>query len=241
MEAAQSRAAQSGPVTTRCNNTLSRLEHHMFIGIFLQFCALIENICDDYLGRGRSPILHHAIYTYIQQHSELANNDAMVQLGKDFISRLTVFIEHVMLLRRIVGRMSIMVNHTGCASFLVELSANPLCIYILNQMECTTMMVGGQITAFKTITGQECWRNGKLNTFFANLASHLKTTFASFHVVSISEINLRGQILDMKVAIINDPKFGKEDLSAEDRIMQEIFQGILANLPPAGTKQLPGA
>ena len=68
-----------------------------------------------------------------------------------------------------------------------------------------------------------------------------KMTFASFHVVSISEIKLRGQVVDMKVDLMNDPNFGKEDLSAEDRIMQAIFQDILSKLPPAGTKQLPGA
>jgi len=234
---------QSRPVTRTCDNTLSRLPPDEFILRFNQGCLQIYSICDNYLGRGLNAILDNALELFIQKNAHLALNDkeAMVRLGKDFISNLTNFIEHVRLLRRIVGRMSIMVNHTGCASFLVELSANPLCIYILNQMECTTMMVGGQITAFKTITGQECWRNGKLNTFFASLARHIKMTFASFHVVSISEIKLRGQVVDMKVDLMNYPNFGKEDLSAENRIMQAIFQGILANLPKAGTKQLPGA
>ena len=238
-------AAQSRPVGT-CDNTLSRLPHCDFIKLFKGFCRQIEIICDDYFGRSISAILHHALKSFIQKnaHAHLGLNDkgAMVQLGKDFISNLTDFIEHVRLLRDIVGRMSIIVNHTGCASFLEALSANPICIDILSQMECTTMMIGGQMTTFKTITGQECWRDRKLNIFFANLEIHLKMTFASFHVVSISQIKLRGQLVDMKVAIINDPNFGKEVLSAEDRIMEAIFQEILSKLPPAGTTKLcPGA
>ena len=234
---------QSRPVGT-CDNTLSRLPPDQFILRFNQGCLQIYSICNNYLGRCLNAILDNALELFIQKNAHLALNDkdAMVQLGKGFTSNLKEFIEHVRLLRCIVGRMSNMVNDTGCASFLVELSANPICIHILNRMECTTMMIGGQMTTIKTITGQECWRNGKLNTFFANLASHIKTTFASFHVVSISEIKLRGQIVDMKVAIINDPNFGKEVLSEEDQIMQAIFQGILAKLPAAGTTKLcPGA
>jgi hypothetical protein len=238
-------AAQSRPVVVRCDNTLSRLPPHLFIELFKEFCKQIEQICDDYLNRSLGPIMHHALRLFIQKNALLALNDrnAIVQLGKDLVSNLTEFIEHVRLLRGIVGRMTIIVDHTdtACASFLKALSANPICIHILNQMECTTMMVGGQMTTFKELVGQKCWRNGKLNTFFASLASHIKMTFASFHVVSISEIKLRGQVVDMKVDLMNDPNFGKEDLSAEDRIMQAIFQGILANLPKAGTKQLPGA
>jgi hypothetical protein len=233
---------QSRPVGT-CDNTLSRLPTDEFIDRFNGNCKQIEKICDDYFVRGRDAILDNALELFIQKNAHLALNDkdAMVQLGKDFISNLTNFIEDVRLLRGIVGRMSIIVNHTGCASFLEALSANPICIDILSQMQCTTMMIGGQMTTFKIITGQECWSNEKRNAFLTNLASHIKTTFASFHVVSISEIKLRGQVVDMKVDLMNDPNFGKEELSAEDQIMQAIFQGILANLPAASTKQLPVA
>ena len=235
--------AQSRPVVVRCDNTLSRLPPHLFIELFKEFCKQIEQICDDYLNRSLDSIMYHALRLFIQKNALLALNDmnAIVQLGKDLVSNLKGFIVNVNYLRGIVGRMSTTVTNTDPASFLKALSANPICIDILNQMECTTMMVGGQITTFKKITWQKCWRNGKLNTFFASLASHIKMTFASFHVVSISEIKLRGQVVDMKVDLMNDPNFGKEDLSAEDRIMQAIFQDILSKLPPAGTKQLPGA
>jgi hypothetical protein len=159
--------------------------------------------------------VYHALFAYIQKHPYLAKNakDIMREIVADVTTHLEGFIKHVNDLRGIVGRMNITVNHTGPASFLEQLSANPICIHILSQMGCRTMMVGGQMTGLKDLVGQECWRNGKLNTFFANLAIHIKTTFNAFDVVSTSQIELNASLIELKLKILEDPDFGKEELS----------------------------
>lgn len=228
MGAAQSRV---------CDNTLSRLSNEAFKIHMDIDCKNIEGICDDYLSRGQDAMMHHALLAYRQKSPLLATVESM----SDFKVQLSEFINGVNDLRCIVGRMAMTVNYTGPASFLEKLSANPICRYILTQMECTTMMVGGQITPFKEFFRQECWRNDKLNRFFSNLATHLKNTFASFHVVSKSQIELEGKLVDLKTAILNDPKFEKEALSPEDLVIQQILQETLKTLPAACNKQVPSA
>jgi hypothetical protein len=226
-------AAQS----TECDNTLSRLSNNAFKIRMNEYCLVILQICDDYLSRGQDAMMHHALLAYRQKSPLLATDESMT----DFKVQLSEFINGVNELRGIVGRMAMTVNYTGPASFLEKLSANLICRNILSQMECKTMMVGGHMTNYKDVIGQECWRNDKLNRFFSNLATHLKKTFASFHVVSKSQIVLEGLLVALKTEILNDPNFEKEVLSQEDLIIQQILQETLKTLPAACNKQVPSA
>jgi hypothetical protein len=192
------------------------------------FCERIEVICKNYLERGMNAIVYHAMFAYIQKHSWLAKNakDIMAELVADVTIRLEGFIAHVRELRGIIGRMEMTVRHPGPASFLEQLSANPICRHILSEMECTTMMVGGAITTFKKVLGQECWRNEKLTDFFTRLGRYLIETFQNFEVVSTSQIALEGQLIDLRMQILQDPDFGKEELSPVAMVIKSVLLEI---------------
>lgn len=221
-------AAQSRPVVVRCDNTLSRLPPHLFIVRMKPFCERLELICSDYLGRGLDPIVFHAIVAYKKKHRELARNgkEILKELVEDVTIWLEGFIEHVRGLRFIIGRMEMTAKNTGPASFLEQLSANPICVHILSQMRCSTMIVGGAMTTLKEVIGQECWRNGKLNNFFGSLESYLIRTFNEFKVVSTSQIELEAQLLDLKMQIMEDPDFGKKELSPVEMVIKEVLLDI---------------
>jgi hypothetical protein len=233
MGAAQSRHV---PITGTCDNTLSRLELNVFIVVLKPFCEQIEFICNDYLGRSLNAIVYHALIAYIQKHYCLAKNakDIMAELVADVTTHLEGFIKDVRKLREIVTRMNLIAKDTGPASFLEQLSENPICRHILSQMGCKIGIVGGQFTRFKEVFGQECWRNGKLNTFFGNLASYLKKTFSFFHVISTSQIELKGELLQLSMKILEDPEFGKEELSPVAMAIRAVFLEIkLEQLNPS--------
>jgi hypothetical protein len=237
-------AAQSRPVVVRCDNTLSRLLSHEFIARMKPFCLRIVKICDDYLGRSLDAIVYRAILAYIQKHRGLARNgkEILAELVANVTARLEGFITDVRKLRETVFRMNIIANDTGPASFLEELSANPICRHILSEMGCSTMMVGGAITTFKEVIGQDCWRNEKLTDFFSRLGSHLTTTFREFNVVSTSQIELEGQLLDLRMQILQDPDFGKEELSPVAMVIKGVLLDIkLEKLKALATPNVRGA
>jgi hypothetical protein len=228
-------AAQSRPVDVRCDNTLSRLEPHAFINCMKPFCERIEIICNDYFKRSLDAIVYHALCAYIQKHSHLDKN-VMMELVKDVTIKLEGFIAHVRELRDVIGHMKMTVNHTAPASFLNKLSANPICIHILSQMGCRTMMVGGAITTFKEVVRQECWRNAKLTDFFARLGVYLIETFKGFEVVSTSQIELEVQFLDQRMQILDDPDFGKEELSKAAMAIKSVLLDIRLEKLKSGDK-----
>jgi hypothetical protein len=238
-------AAQSRPVVVRCDNTLSRLPPHEFIARMKQFCLRIARICDDYLGRSLNAIVYHAILAYIQKHRRLARNgkEILAELVADVTVRLEGFITDIRKLRETVTRMEIIVKHTGPASILEQLSANPICRHILSAMGCSTMMVGGAITTFKEVIGQECWRNEKLTDFFTRLERHLIDTFKDFAVVSTSQIELEGQLIDLRVQILKDPDFEKEEgLSEVAMVIKKVLLDIkLDKLKALATPNVRGA
>lgn len=231
-------SAQSRPVVVRCDNTLSRLQPHVFIALMKPFCVRIEVICNDYLERGLDAIVYHAILAYNQKHRGLARNgkEILAELVADVTIQLEGFITDVRKLRETVTRMKIIANHTGPASFLEQLSANPICRHILSVMECTTMMVGGAITTFKEVFGQECWRNEKLNDFFARLGRYLIETFKKFEVVSTSQIELEAQLLDLRMQILQDPDFRKEELSLVAMVIMSVLLEIKLERLDSGGK-----
>jgi hypothetical protein len=182
------------------------------------YCTSIEKICNDYLKRNLDAIVYNALHAYIQKHFQSSKNDKdSMNITKELVTDVKVqlegFITDVRELREIIGRMKIIAKHTGPASFLKKLSENPICRHILSEMGCTTMIVGGRITPFKEFFGQECWRNAKLTVFFARLGRYLVETFKKFEVVSDSQIELEGQIIEMRVQILNDLNFVEIELS----------------------------
>jgi hypothetical protein len=218
-------AAQSRLV---CDNTLSRLPPHLFVDRLKRFCERVEQICDDYFERGLDPIMYHATLAYIQKHHALVKHEKKIvaPLVADMIARLERFIADVRELRITVTRMGIIANHIGPASFLEQLSANPICAHILSEMGCSTMMVGGAITTFKEVIRQECWRNEKLTDFFSRLGRYLIETFGKFNVVSTSQIEHKGQLLDLRMQILQDPNFAKEELSPVALVIKEVLLEI---------------
>ena len=250
MGAAQSRPARpvvDVDVVVDVDNTLSRLLPHEFISRMDLFCTSIETICNDYLKKNLDAIVYNALHAYIQKHFQSSKNDKdsmniMKELVADVRDQLEGFITDVRELREIIGRMKIIAKHTGPASFLKKLSENPICRHILSEMGCTTMIVGGRITPFKEFFGQECWRNAKLSDFFARLRRYLVETFMKFEVVSASQIELEGQLLDLRMQILQDPDFGKEELSPVAMVIKGVLLDIkLEKLKALATPNVRGA
>lgn len=152
---------------------------------------------------------------------------------------MSVFLEQIKTLRKILVRLDVIVKNNEQSDFLEKMSAHPICRKVLEDMGCHSMMIGGRMTIWKRVIGQETWRHGKLNTFSSNLSLYLKKTFASFHIPRNSEIVQRGQIQDMFLEALTNPDFGKPDLSAVDKVVQNIYKELavefLKNMPPAGT------
>ena len=98
------------------------------------------------------------------------------------------------------------------------------------------MMVGGAITKFKEVIGQECWRNEKLTDFFTKLGRYLIETFQNFEVVSTSQIDLEAQFLDMRMQILEDPDFGKEELSQVAMVIKSVLLEIKLERLESGGK-----
>jgi hypothetical protein len=151
---------------------------------------------------------------------------------------MSVFLEQIKILRKILVRIDVIVKNNEQFDFLEKMSVHPICRKVLEDMGCYTMMIGGHMTIWKRLIGQETWRNEKLNTFFSNLSLYLKKTFASFHIPRNSEIVQRGQIQDIFLEALSNPDFGKPELSAVDKVVQEIYKELavdfLKNMPPAG-------
>jgi hypothetical protein len=205
------------------------------------YCKQIEKICNDYLKRSLDAIVYNALYAYIQKHFQSSkNNKNSMNITKELVEdvrvRLEGFITDVRELREIIGRMKIIANYTGPASFLGQLSANRICRHILSEMGCTTMMVGGRITPFKEFFGQECWRNAKLPDFFARLGLYLIATFKKFEVMSASQIELEAQVLDMRDQILNDLNFVEKELSPIANAIKSVLLGIMLERLNSGSK-----
>jgi len=233
------------PITRRCDNTFSRLQPLEFIPKFRHYCLQIVKICDDYLGRSTGAIVHHALLAFKQKHRKLAMNarDILEELVADVTARLEGFLTEVRQLRITLTRMEIIANHTGPASFLEELSANPLSKHILSEMGSKTMMVGGQITKLKELFGRQCWSDEKLTDFFTRLGIHLTQTFKGFAVVSTSQIELEGQLMDLKMQLLKDDELWKEELSPVAMVIKAVLLEVKLDQLKASTtiKNMRGA
>jgi hypothetical protein len=149
---------------------------------------------------------------------------------------MSIFLEQIKIMRQILVRIDIIVKNHEQADFLEKMSAHPICRKILEDMGCHSMIIGGRLTIWKKLIGQETWRNGKLNIFITNLSSFLKKNFASFHIPRNSELVLHGQVQDIFMEALNNPDFGKPELSDVDKVVQEICSQLadeIKNMPPA--------
>ena len=230
------------PITGRCDNSFSRLPVDEFIQKFGQFCSRIVQICEVYLGRSLDAIVFHALVDFKKKHRDLAMNanDILEELVADVTVRLEGFLTEVRQLRITVARMSAIASHTGPASFLEKLSVNPLSAHILSQMGSKTMMVGGRMTKFKEFFGQQCWSDEKLTDFFTRLGVHLTQTFNGFAVVSTSQIELEGQLIDLRVQLLQDQELWKEkELSPVAMVIKEVLLDIKMEKLRALTKKTP--
>lgn len=225
------------PSPGTCDNRLSRLQPDEFKSKFRPYCKRIVEICDDYLQRSLDAIVHHALLAFKKKHPDLAMDatDIMAELVADVTVRLEGFLTQVRQLRITLTRMAIIYNDTGPASFLEELSANPICKHILSQMGSKTMMVGGQMTKFKEFFGQPCWSDEKLTDFFTRLGVHLTQTFKGFAVVSASQIELEGQVLDLKMQLLKDLDFGKKELSEVAMVIKAVLLEVKLDQLKAST------
>jgi len=232
-------------ITRRCDNTFSRLPPLEFILKFRQHCSRIVKICDDFLGRSLDAIVFHAILAFKQKHRDLAMNarDVLGELVADVTAQLEGFLTEVRQLRITLTRIEIIVNYTGPASFLEELSANPLSEHILSKMGSKTMMVGGQFTKIKELFGLQCWSDEKLTDFFTRLSIHLTQTFKGFAVVSTSQIELEGQLMDLKMQLLKDDELWKEELSPVAMVIKAVLLEVKLDQLKASTtiKNMRGA
>jgi hypothetical protein len=220
------------------DNSLTRLPPITFELTIIPYFKYIAELLNDFLGhRALDAITYNAEKAFISQKCS-RNLEILREQLQYFRKDMSVFLEQIKILRKILVRIDVIVKNNEQFDFLEKMSVHPICRKVLEDMGCYTMMIGGHMTIWKRLIGQETWRNEKLNTFFSNLSLYLKKTFASFHIPRNSEIVQRGQIQDIFLEALSNPDFGKPELSAVDKVVQEIYKELavdfLKNMPPAG-------
>lgn len=220
------------------DNSLTRLPPKTFELTIIPYFKFIAELLNDFLGyRTLDAITYNAEKAFISQKYS-RNLEILREQLQYFRKDMSVFLEQIKTLRKILVRIDVIVKNNEQSDFLEKMSAHPICRKVLEDMRSRSMMIGGRMTIWKRVIGQETWRHGKLNTFSSNLSLYLKKTFASFHIPRNSEIDQRGQIQDIFLEALTNPDFGKPELSAVDKVVQEIINELAAeikNMSPAGT------
>ena len=214
------------------DNSLTRLLPKTFELIIIPYFRFISSLLSDFLDhRTLDAIIHNAERAFI---SKKTTKEQFQYFRKD----MSLFLEQIKTMRQILVRIDVITKNQEQADFLEKMSAHPICRKILEDMGCHSMIIGGRMTIWKRLTRQETWRNGKLNTFFSNLSLYLKKKFAFFYIPRNSEIVLHGQVQDIFMEALSNPEFGKPELSAVDKVVEEICAELAAeikNMPPAGS------
>jgi hypothetical protein len=151
---------------------------------------------------------------------------------------MSVFLEQIKTMRQILFLVHRITKKQEKVEFLEKISAHPICRKILEDMGCRTMIIGGRMTIWKRLIRQDTWRHRKLDIFFSNLSLFLKKVFASFHIPRNSEIVLHGQVQELFVEAYTNPDFGKTEPSAVDKIIEQIYDELAAeikNMSPVST------
>ena len=221
------------------DNSLTRLPPKIFELTIIPYFRFTSSLLSDFLGhRTLDAITYNAEKAFIS-HCSCKDREILLEQLQYFRKDMSVFLEQIKTMRKILVRIDVIVKNNEQSNFLEKMSAHPICRKILEDMGCRSMIIGGRFTIWKRLTGQETWRNGKFNIFITNLSSFLKKNFASFHIPRNSELVLNGQIQDIFLEALTNPDFGKPDLSAVDKVVQEIYKELaeefLKNMPPAGT------
>jgi len=214
------------------DNSLTRLSPKTFQLKIIPYFKFISSLLSDFLdNRTLDAIIHNAQRAFI---SKKTTKEQFQYFRKD----MSLFLEQIKTMRQILVRIDVITKNQEQADFLEKMSAHPICRKILEDMGCRSMIIGGRMTIWKRLTRQETWRHGKLNTFFSNLSLYLKKKFAFFHIPRNSEIILHGQVQDIFAEALSNPEFGKPELSAVDKVVQEICSQLadeIKNMPPAGS------
>jgi hypothetical protein len=214
------------------DNSLTRLLPKTFELIIIPYFRFISSLLSDFLDhRTFDAIVHNAERAFI---SKKTTKEQLQYFRKD----MSIFLEQIKIMRQILVRIDVITKNQEQADFLEKMSAHPICRKILEDMGCRSMIIGGRLTIWKKLIGQETWRNGKLKSFFSNLSLYLKKNFASFHIPRNSELVLHGQVQDIFMEALNNPDFGIPELSDVDKVVQEICSQLadeIKNMPPAGS------
>ena len=214
------------------DNSLTRLAPKTFQLKIIPYFRFISSLLSDFLdNRTLDAIIHNAERAFI---SKKTTKEQFQYFRKD----MSLFLEQIKTMRQILVRIDVITKNQEQADFLEKMSVHPICRKILEDMGCRSMIIGGRMTIWKRLTRQETWRNGKLNTFFSNLSLYLKKKFAFFYIPRNSEIVLHGQVQDIFMEALSNPEFGKPELSAVDKVVEEICAELAAeikNMPPAGS------
>jgi hypothetical protein len=220
------------------DNSLTRLAPKTFELTILPYFRFISSLLSDFLDhRQLDAITYNAFSAFISTCS-CKDREILQEQFQYFRKDMSMFLEQVKTLRKILVRLDIITKNQEQSDFLEKMSAHPICIKVLEDMSCRSMMIGGRMTIWKRLSGQETWRNGKLNTFSSNLSLYLKKKFSFFHIPQHSEIVLHGQVQDMFLEALTNPDFGKSELSAVDKVVQEILAQLAdeyKNMLPSGT------
>lgn len=220
------------------NNSLTRLEPKIFELTIIPYFKFISALLNDFLDhRQLDAIVHNAERVFISKNSS-KDRKILQEQFQYFRRDMSLFLEQIKTFRQILVRIDVITKNQEHVDFLVKMSAHPISCKVLEDMGCHSMIIGGRMTIWKRLIGQETWRHGKLNTFFSNLSLYLEKTFASLHIPRNSEILLHGQVQDIFVEALSNPDFGKPELSAVDKVVEEICAELAAeikNMSPAGT------
>ena len=220
------------------DNSLTRLAPKTFQLKIIPYFKFISALFSDFLDhRQLDAIVHNAERAFISKKTTKDYKILQEQL-QYFRKDISLFFEQIKTFRQILIRLDVITKNQEQADFLEKMSAHPICRKILEDMGCRSMIIGGRMTIWKRLTRQETWRHGKLNTFFSNLSLYLKKKFAFFHIPRNSEIILHGQVQDIFAEALSNPEFGKPELSAVDKVVEEICAELAAeikNMPLAGS------
>lgn len=218
------------------DNSLTRLAPKIFELTIIPYFKFISALLNDFLDhRSLDAIVHNAERAFISKNISKERENLQEQF-QYFRRDMIVFFEQIKTFRQILIRLDVITKNQEQSDFLEKMSEHPICCKILQNMGCRSMMIGGRMTIWKRLICQETWRNGKLYTFFSNLSLYLKKKFASFHIPRNSEIILHGQVQDIFAEALSNPEFGKPELSAVDKVIEEIYTELAAeikNMPPA--------
>lgn len=222
-------------------NSLTGLAPKTFELTILPYFQYITDLLTDFLEhRSLDAIKYNAEKAFISKNRS-KDCDILLEQLQYFRRDMNVFLEEIKKMHQILIHVDIIKKNHGQAIFLEKMSIHPICKKILEDMGSNSMMIGGRMTIWTRLSGKETWKNGKLNTFFSNLSLYIKDKFASFHIPRHSEIVLHGQVQELFVESYTNPDFGKMEKSAVDKIVEEIYAELAAeikNMSPAGTTRI---